>query len=243
MKTADNVEPLRFRPLYLQVKSNLVQRMVDGTWPPGANLPSEVLLASELGVSQGTVRKALDELAAENLLTRRQGRGTFVAEHDERRILFQFFKIGPDDGKPIFPESRMLGLEIASPDVKERSALALADNESVIRIRRLRALGPRPIILETLSLPEGLFPGLETGPIPNNLYSLFAVRYSVTIAHARERLKAVSLSTNEASLLGAKAGTPALLIDRIAFSLEGLPVEHRLSLCLTNDVHYQSDLR
>jgi GntR family transcriptional regulator len=80
-------EPLRFRPLYLQVKSMLVRRLADGTWIPGASLPSEAMLAAEIGVSQGTVRKALDELASENLLVRRQGRGTFVAGHDETQNL------------------------------------------------------------------------------------------------------------------------------------------------------------
>ncbi len=79
--------------------------------------------------------------------------------------------------------------------------------------------------------------------MPNNLYSLFATRYGVTIAHARERLKAVALSAEEAHHLGAPAGTPALAIDRIALSLEGSPVERRFSLCLTEEAHYLSDLR
>lgn len=112
-----------------------------------------------------------------------------------------------------------------------------------IRIGRLPALGPRPIILETLSLPERLFPGLETSPVPNNLYSLFAVRYGVTITNAREQLKAVRLSPDEADVLGGEPGASALLINRIAFSSDGSPIERRLSLCLTEDSHYQSDLR
>ncbi len=100
---AAGAEALGFRPLYRQVKAIFVRRLVEGVWSPGTALPSEGQLASEIGVSQGTVRKALDELAAENLLVRRQGRGTFVAEHDERRILFQFFKLVPDDGDPALP--------------------------------------------------------------------------------------------------------------------------------------------
>jgi GntR family transcriptional regulator len=241
--TPDAAETLGFRPLYRQVKAIFVRRLVDGVWAPGTSLPSEGQLASEIGVSQGTVRKALDELAAENLLVRRQGRGTFVAEHDERRILFQFFKLVHDDGERRFPDSLVLGVETGIANAAERAALDLDDGAGVIRIRRLRAFEATPIILETLSLPQRVFPGLETAPIPNNLYSLFAARYGVTIAHARERLKAIALSAEEAGLLGVAAGTPALRIDRVALSLDGSPVELRVSLCLTEEAHYLSDLR
>ena len=240
---AEPMPAVGFRPLYQQVKAELLRRLADGVWRPGAALPSEVQLAGEIGVSQGTVRKALDELASENLVVRRQGRGTFVAEHDERRILFQFFKLVPDDGPRLFPDSRVLEVAVARADADERAALDLGAGARVIRIRRLRMIAGTPLILETLSLPQAVFPGLEATPVPNNLYSLFATRYGVTIARARERLKAVSLSAAEAAALGVKAGSPALRIDRIALALDGMPAERRLSLCLTTDAHYLSDLR
>ena len=236
-------EILGFRPLYRQVKDHFVRRLVDGIWSPGMAIPSEGQLASEIGVSQGTVRKALDELAAENLLVRRQGRGTFVAEHDEQRILFQFFKLVSDDGVARFPDSRVLDITSEPADAAERTALNLQGDGQVIRIRRIRSLGGKPLILETVSLPARVFPGLEDGPVPNNLYSLFATRYGITIANARERLKAVALGAEQAAHLGVAAGTPALEIDRIALSLDGSAVERRLSLCLTEEAHYQSDLR
>ncbi len=236
-------EPLGFRPLYRQVKALLVRRLVDGAWAPGEGLPSEGQLAAEIGVSQGTVRKALDELAAENLVVRRQGRGTFVAEHDERRILFQFFKLVPDQGERRFPDSTVLDVATGTADAAEQDALDLGTGDEVIRIRRLRAFDAAPLVVETLSLPRRLFPDLAGSPIPNNLYSLFAARYGVTIAHARERLKAVALSQEDAGLLGVAAGSPALRVDRIALSLEGMPVERRISLCLTEEAHYLSDLR
>lgn len=236
-------ETLGFRPLYRQVKAIFVRRLVDGVWAPGEGLPSEGQLAAEIGVSQGTVRKALDELAAENLVVRRQGRGTFVAEHDERRILFQFFKLVPDRGAPRFPDSVVLSTTTGLADPAEQTALDLAGEDGVIRIRRLRSFDEVPLIAETLSLPRQLFPGLEDGPIPNNLYSLFAGRYGVTIANARERLKAVVLSAADAAALGVEPGHPALQIDRIALALDGTPVERRLSLCLTQEAHYLSDLR
>jgi len=242
-RSAADPPAIGFRPLYQQVKAMLLRRIADGIWVPGEALPSEFQIAAEIGVSQGTVRKALDELAAEYLVVRRQGRGTFVAEHDEPRILFQFFKLVPDGGERRFPESTVLDVSTGRATREECRSLELGAGKRVVRIRRLRAFGERPVILETLSLPEALFPGLADGPVPNNLYRLFASRYGVTIGRAREKLKAVVLDARDAGTLGVAAGTPALRIDRIALSLDGAPVERRLSLCLTDEAHYQSDLR
>jgi GntR family transcriptional regulator len=239
-------EPQRlpgFHPLYRQVKGHLVQRLIDGLWPPGLAIPSEGQLAQELGVSQGTVRKALDEMAAENLLVRRQGRGTYVAEHDEQRILFQFFKIVPDQGPPSFPDSRLLSAEETPANPDEITALGLQAKARVIRIRRLRFIRTDPLIVEDISLPAALFPGLAGGDIPNNLYALFATRHGVTVASARERLKATSLSAVDAAALGVSAGEPALLIDRLALGLDGAAIEWRRSLCLTTRFHYVAELK
>jgi GntR family transcriptional regulator len=142
-----------FRPLYRQVKDEFVKRMVDGVWPAGFLLPSEGQLAQEVGVSQGTVRKALDELAGENLLVRQQGRGTFVAQHDEKRILFQFFKLVPDDGIARFPESVVLEASTFPATETEREQLGLGPGARVARVRRMRAIDDVPMIIETLSLP------------------------------------------------------------------------------------------
>ncbi|MGL4729513.1 MAG: GntR family transcriptional regulator [Bosea sp. (in: a-proteobacteria)] len=232
-----------FHPLYRQVKNHLVQRLIDGVWPPGLAIPSEGQLAQELGVSQGTVRKALDEMAAENLLVRRQGRGTFVAEHDEQRILFQFFKIVPDQGPPSFPDSRLLSAEEKPASAEEATELGLRAKARVIRIRRLRFIKDVPLIVEDISLPAALFPGLASGEIPNNLYAQFATGYGITVASARERLKAITLSETDAAALGVSAGTPALLIDRLALGLDGAAIEWRRSLCLTTSFHYVAELK
>ncbi len=234
---------LGFRPLYMQVRDMLVQRMVQGLWGPGEALPSEQDLAAELGVSQGTVRKALDELAAQNLVVRRQGRGTFVAEHDEARILFQFFKLVPDVGNPCFPESRILSAERRAGTAEECIRLGLVTGADVIHVHRIRLLQGKPAISETVTLPAGLFPGLGDGDlIPNNLYGLYASEYGVTVAKAVEKLKAVLLAPEEAEQLEVAPGHPALHIDRLARSLDGSPVEWRVSLCLTDAFHYHSDL-
>src|SRR6187397_2079836 len=87
-----------FRPLYEQIKILLTQSLVAGEWKPAEAIPSEMDLASRFRVSQGTVRKAIDELAAENLVVRRQGKGTFVATHAEQHLRYRFLKLMPDSG-------------------------------------------------------------------------------------------------------------------------------------------------
>lgn len=231
------------RPLYRQVRERMLARLIDGTWRPGTALPSEHELARLLGVSQGTVRKALDTLAAEHLVVRRQGRGTFVAEIDEQRILFRFFRLTPDRGAAEFPESRVVAVRAARATVVEREALGLPAPGRVVRIRRLRTLGGVPAIAETLAVPEALFPGLATGDIPNNLYALYALEYGVTIGRAVERLTAVAAAADDAALLGVAAGAPLLCCARVAHALDGTPAEHRVSLCRTDRFHYLSDLR
>ncbi len=159
---ADRPETVGFRPLYRQVKDAFVKRMADGIWPAGFLLPSETMLAQEVGVSQGTVRKALDELEAENLVVRVQGKGTFVSQHDEKRILFQFFKLVPDEGVPKFPDSVVLSAGVRKATPEERAGLDLAPGAKVARVRRVRSIDGVPVILETLSLPDELFPASPT---------------------------------------------------------------------------------
>ena len=233
---------VEFFPLYRQVRERLLRRLAEGAWPAGAMLPSEQVLAAELGVSQGTVRKALDALVGENLLVRRQGRGTFVALHDERRILFQFFRLVSKTGERRFPESRVLRIGRGEANSTERARLALAAGDRVVRIRRVRALAGHPCIAESIVLPDALFPGLISRPLPNNLYGLFAEKYGIGIARASERLKAVALSCSDASLLGVAPATPVLSIDRLALAIDGRKVEWRVSRCLTTHVYYALDL-
>ena len=231
-----------FRPLYRQVYEKLLRRLAEAVWQPGQIIPSEGLLARELGVSQGTIRKALDALTAENLLVRRQGRGTFVAEHDDRQSLFRFFRLRCDLDGAGTPRSEILSIAEAAASAHERGRLALVRPARVVRIRRRRTVGGYPCILEAITVPAAIFPGLAAMDLPNTLYSLYATHFGVTISNASEKLKALGLAPREALLMEVAAKTPALEVDRTAFDLAGRPVEWRVSLCLTDQVHYRSEL-
>lgn len=241
---SDVVGSFAYKPLYVQVKDRLKQRLIDGTWLPGQMIPSEMDLAREIGVSQGTVRKALDAITAENLLVRRQGRGTYVAEPEESRILFRYFRMQPKTGEPSFPQSHVGSWSKARANRLEIDSLAIPPKSDVWRIGRERHISNKPLLIETLSLPAERFSGFETvEDIPNNVYRLYSERWGITIARAAERLTAIAANDEDARVLGCEAGTPLLRIERIAYDLEETPVELRVSRCLTQSAHYLSDLR
>jgi GntR family transcriptional regulator len=242
-RSAGTRDAVGFRPLYRQAKDTLVQRIAEGAWQPGQILPNEFEIAADLGVSQGTVRKALDEMTAENLLVRRQGRGTFVARHDEERILFQFFKLTSDDGERRFPESRVLDARVVRGSPEACARLGLAVGDKVIQIERVRSLEGATCIAEGMVLPQKLFAGLESRPLPNNLYELYASAFGVTVARASERLKAIAAPPRVARHLEVAVGAPLLSVDRLAYGIGGAPVEWRVSICRTDQFHYLCDLR
>lgn len=244
MAASDETTELGYKPLYAQVRDRLVRRLIDGVWQPGQMIASEMELAREIGVSQGTVRKALDSMTAENLLIRRQGRGTYVAEPEESRILFRYFRLVPDSGERTFPTSEVLRWCRDQATRQECEALAIGPKSSVWRIERKRLIGDKPLLVETISIPVSRFPGFDKiDRVPNNVYRLYSERWGLTIARAVEQLKAISAGTEDAAILGCQPGIPLLQIFRIAHDLEDKPVELRVSRCLTQNAHYLSDLR
>ena len=221
----------------------LLGRLAEGVWQPGQILPSEPEIAADLGVSHGTVRKALDEMAGENLVVRRQGRGTYVARHDDARILFQFFRIVPDSGAKEFPDSRLIEVSGEGADEDVAVALGLAPGAAVVRLERVRSLAGEVCIAERIVVPAALFPGMADRELPNNLYELYAAQFGVVVGRASEKLRAVAAGARERELLGVAMGTPLLRVDRTAFSIDGRLAEWRVSWCRTERVHYLSDLR
>ncbi len=232
------------QPLYAFVRDAVLERIGSGAWGPGEMLPSEFALADEFAVSQGTIRKALDDLAARNLVVRRQGKGTFVAAHTPERALFHFFHIVTDEGARELPtKSRVLSCRRRRADKDETDFLKLDRQDRIIEIRRIREMDGRAAIAETVCVPVAMFPDLDKRAleeVPNELYQLYEERYGITVHRALERLRAVPASTDDAVALGIKAGDPLLEISRIAETLDGRPVEIRRSRCLTEGRHYQS---
>ena len=225
-------------PLYAQVKAQLIQRIQSGDWKPGELIPNEFVLAGELGVSQGTVRKALGEMTADKLLLRRQGRGTFVAQHTPESTLFRFFNFYDEDGGHVAPETIWVKARCGVGKPKDRLKLRLEQGEKVVRISRLRGREECPFVYEEICVPEALFPGLADREIPNTLYDHFQQSYGVTVTGGEEKLTAVAALEREAGQLKVTAGAPLLRLDRQTFSLDERPVERRISLCVLAGAYY-----
>jgi len=234
-----------FSPLYQQIKALITQSLQAGEWKPGELIPSEVELAGRYKVSQGTVRKAIDELAAENLVIRRQGKGTFVASHHEARAHFRFLKLVPDEGVPQQADHQYIEVKRVRAAAEVARLLDLKSGDAVVYVKRLLAFGGAPTILEELWLPGQLFKGLtmeRLAEYKGPMYGLFESEFGTRMIRASEKIRAVAADEGSAELLKVSAGTPLLCVDRVAFTYGDKAVELRRGLYLTAQHHYQNEL-
>jgi GntR family transcriptional regulator len=235
-----------FSPLYQQIKSLIVRSLQGGEWRPGEAIPSEMDLAARFKVSQGTVRKAIDELAAENLLVRRQGKGTFVATHAEERVQYRFLRLTPDDPEAAGPVKRELldcRRQRAPADIAR--ALSLKPGDPVVEIRRVLHFAAQPVVLDDIWLPGHLFKGLTVERLneyKGPMYGLFETEFGVRMIRAEEKLRAVLADQAQAALLSVPVGSPLLSVERLARTYDDQPVELRRGLYRTEAHHYRNEL-
>jgi GntR family transcriptional regulator len=237
-----------FSPLYQQIKSLILASLHAGEWKPGEPIPSEMDLAARFRVSQGTVRKAIDELAAENLVVRRQGKGTFVATHAEHHVQYRFLKLVPDsnDTESEGPAERTIvdcKRLRATADVAR--ALSLKTGDAVLQVRRVLAYGGQPTILEDLWLPGAPFKGLTAERLTawhGPMYAMFETEFGVRMVRAEEKVRAVLPDTAQAALLGVTQATPLLSVERVAHTYHDTPMELRRGLYRTDAHHYRNEL-
>ncbi len=231
------------RPLYRVVIDTIVERIASGELPPGAMLPSESQLGAELGVSQGTARKALIELEQRGLVQRAQGRGTFVTVQTPESALFNFFRLRGEDGSQQAPVLESQEIRRRKSTGEERKLLFGAPAE-VFEITRLRSLSGNDKVFEVSVVPTGLFPGLaDRAPLPNTLYVFYQQAYSCIIVRAEEKLRAGPADATVARQLDVAEGTPVLSVDRLAIDVLDRPVERRISHALTQSHAYTVSLR
>jgi len=237
-----------FSPLYQQIKALILQSLQQGEWKPGEVIPSEFDLAARYKVSQGTVRKAVDELAAENLLVRRQGRGTFVATHSEQQVQYRFLRLQPDSGTvdsegPAQRDVVECRRQRASAEVAR--ALGLRSGDPVLQARRLLRFAGVPTILEDLWLPGGPFKGLTADRLSQHhgpMYALFEAEFGVRMVRADEKIRAVLPDAEQARLLDVDTATPLLSVERVAYTYNDVPMELRRGLYRTDTHHYRNEL-
>ena len=237
-----------FSPLYQQIKALLLQSLLALEWKPGEAIPSEIDLAARFRVSQGTVRKAIDELAAEHLLVRRQGKGTFVATHIEQHAQYRFLKLMPDSGDASHegPAQRsIIDCKRLRASTEVARALGIRTADAVLQVRRVLAYGGVPTILEDIWLPGGPFKGLTAERLSQYhgpMYALFETEFGVHMVRAVEKIRAVLPDKDQSLLLKIEQATPLLSVERIAFTYNNTPMEMRRGLYLTSTHFYRNEL-
>jgi len=241
---ADALAPA-FSPLYQQIKGLLTRSLTLGEWKAAEALPSEPELAQRFKVSQGTVRKALDALAADGLLVRRQGKGTFVATHAEQQVQYRFLRLMPDQGPRAAMQRRFLDFSRLRAPAEIAQALGLGGGDSVLQLRRLLLADDVPVVLDQIWLPARLFKGLTAERLSayrGPMYSLFEEEFGVQMIRAEEKIRAVAAADDEAELLGAVPGSPLLLVERRSMTYADRPVELRRGLYRTQSHYYRNEL-
>lgn len=234
-----------FSPLYQQIKKLIMQSLQSGQWRPGDLIPSEMELAARFGVSQGTVRKAIDELAAENLVVRRQGRGTFVATHREARSQFRFLRLKPDVGEAHYPDNVIIEARRVRAPADIARQLDLKTGDSMIFLKRMQSFDGAPTILEELWLPGANFKGLSLERLleyKGPMYALLETEFGMQMLRATESIRAVAADKETAAMLRVPLHSPLLSVHRVSYTYDDKAVEVRRSFYVTNGHHYHNDL-
>ncbi len=237
--TADMNNTVGSRPLYKQVYDSLANRISEGDWKPAQSLPSEFALAAELGVSQGTVRKALTELETDKVVERRQGKGTFVSEHTDEDSNFRFFRLTRRDGSRLMPTGKIESIHRRPANRLERTVFGFEESDDVIEICRLRIVDDLPCATENIVIPHRLFPDIEKSTsLTTSLYPLYQREFGIHVVNAEEQLRSEIANKQQAKRLKAPIGTPLLRVDRIAHTIHGQAVERRTSRLDTRNYSY-----
>ena len=234
-----------FSPLYRQIKALIIQALEAGEWRPGQVIPSEQELAVRFGVSQGTVRKAIDEMAAENLLVRKQGKGTYVASHNDPRALFRFLRLVPLDSDLSHPTSVPLDCWRAKAGQEASRMLAIELGAPIIIVRRLLQFALKPVVIDEIYLSGETFQGLTAKVLQSwngSLYSLFETRFGLRMIRAQEKIRAVAADRNASEALKVPEGTPLLSVERVTYTYGDKPVEWRRGLYSTAEHFYLNEL-
>jgi GntR family transcriptional regulator len=237
-----------FSPLYQQIKGLILKGLQDGEWKPGEAIPSEMDLAARYRVSQGTVRKAIDELAADNLLVRRQGKGTFVDTHAEKHAQYRFLKLVPDSGDQSSegPADRQITeCKRVRATAEIAKLLNLRTGDPVWQAQRVLSFRGVPTILEDIWLPAAPFKGLTAERLADyhgSMYALFETEFGVRMVRAVEKIRALPANLLHSTLLKIEQNTPLLSVERVAYTYNDVPMELRRGYYLTDTHHYRNEL-
>jgi GntR family transcriptional regulator len=212
-------------------------------WKPHAAIPNEGDLAREFGVSPGTMRKALDLLEGQHLVTRRQGRGTFVNDQGADQLAVRFSNIRGPDGERISGQVESAEITAAAANELECARLRLRAHDAVYRVHRVRLHRDQAFMVEDASMPAALFPGLADKSGFSHRIADLAQKHGLLLGKAEERLTIDAAAPEVAAVLGIAPAAPIVVLDRIVETLDGHPIEWRIGQCHLAGAHYVVEMR
>ncbi|MBE3575757.1 MAG: UTRA domain-containing protein [Firmicutes bacterium] len=214
-------------PLYRQVRKMVLDKILSGEWPPETRIPSEREIAEQFGISRLTARQAINDLVAQRVLRRHQGKGTFVTGTNPEPAGPRSFGFTESIlRKGLWPRTVLVSAEAVRASPREAESLAVDAGETLRKVVRVRLASDEPVVLETVFLPERLVPGLTAEEIGNRpVEDILQDRCGIRIWHFRETLEPAQVSGEEAGLLGVTAGSLAVLVERVGYGPGGEAVE------------------
>ena len=232
-------------PLYVEVKKKITQSLIQGEWGPGEAIPSEIELANIYDVSQGTVRKAIDDLSAESILVRRQGKGTYVATHNEENIQLRFLRLTSQFGLNEKLDNQLISFSKEKSTNKLAKILNINPSSTIISVTRILTFNENPLILDVIKIPAQSFRGLTAEMIVENngsMYRMYETDFGVRMLRADEKILAITANSETASHLKVQENHPLLSVERISYTYKNKPLEWRLGLYVTDNHFYRSEL-
>lgn len=220
-----------YLPLYRRVCETFARMIADGRWRPGDALPAETDIARAYNIAPGTVRRALDELADNRLIERRQGIGTFVHRPNFDNAMLRFFRFRGVDGAAFVPESRVVALGIAACPPAPMEALGLTEPQAVLLVRH-RIWDGAVRLIERIYLPPRRFAALldakpdEIGPL---LYPAYERICGQVVFQIEEEIAILEASPEDAAELQLQSGDLVFSIERVARDATGAAIEWRVS--------------
>ncbi len=232
-------------PLYYQLKEIIVDSISKGEYGVGDLIPSENQLCKLYNVSRSTSQKALDELVNEGILIRKQGVGTFVAMPRIEQALANFYSFSDAmRARGYEHKVKVLSLSVQKATLKQAKMLNLSAEERVTLLSRMRLINGVPFLIETSCLPEKIAPGLnEVDFSVNSLYKTLMNTYRLFVVKAREMFEPVLINQSESLLLEVPQGSPAILLERVAFASNDEPIEFCRSIIPGSKCRFYTELR
>lgn len=231
-------------PLYLQIRDVITSQLAHGTWKPGEQLPTEPELSARFRVSEGTIRQALLALVKDGRLTRRSGKGTFVAKPRFDQSFARFFRFRGDTGQ-VDPDFRLAVIDIKVLTSVDPAVKATLD------LRRSRVLAIHRTIMQddvvvchyVSYLSHAEFGTLTTEDMENSaLYDVLESKFNIHIVQATETLQARAASTEDTEILQIKQGEPVIAVERVAYTYQEKPVEFRRTIGRSDKFRYEIQL-